>query len=104
MAVFYWKDLGLCGGNGSDPTYSKDVSSMSDEIDDTYVMTFGKHEGAAVGSVPASYLLWCHEQQGMKDFRPELYSYIKKNLKHLQNEARDEGIEGDEEENFTWRY
>jgi hypothetical protein len=60
---------------------------LNQEVDDSYILTFGKHKGESLGAVPASYLLWFYEQADSHKTRPLVYNYIKKNLKHLEKEA-----------------
>jgi len=45
-------------------------------ISDSYIMPFGKYEGDKIGDVPAKYLLWCLQQDWMKDKYPKVYQYL----------------------------
>ncbi len=57
---------------------------------DSTVMPFGKHKGAKLSDVPASYLLWLFEQTWIKDW-PGLYAYLKKNENLLMSEKSSSG-------------
>lgn len=63
------------------PITSKDIRV------ETKAMTFGKHKGKDFDDVPASYMLWLWEQDWIEDAYPDVYSYIKKNLNMLQQDA-----------------
>lgn len=76
----------------SDDTMSDDT--MSD--DTIYKFTFGKHRGKSIDNVPASYLLWCCEQESMMEIHPEIKQYIKENKRFLEEEVEhDREIEED---------
>lgn len=68
---------------------------MTEPADDTYIMPFGKYQGTSLGAVPASYLVWCYEQEGMEESRPELYAYLKKHIKLIKAEAGEEDYPDD---------
>jgi uncharacterized protein (DUF3820 family) len=53
-----------------------------------YEMPFGKHRGERLGDIPASYLLWLHDQS----FCPnKVRNYVERERKHLTEEAANEG-------------
>jgi len=56
-------------------------------MSDDYIFTFGKYQGQCIENVPASYLLWCYEQDEMMLRHPEIVAYVKKNKKHLDEEV-----------------
>lgn len=63
---------------------------MADFNDDTK-MPFGKHKGAKLKDVPASYLLWLYGQmEAQKQSQGPLFRYLKANLKVLEKEAEEE--------------
>lgn len=51
---------------------------------DETVMPFGVHKGKQLADVPASYLLWLHENNKCT---PELKQYIEANLSVIRLEA-----------------
>ena len=53
---------------------------------DKSLMPFGKHQGKPMIEVPASYLLWLHDNA--KDLRDPLKSYIKENIDVLRAEVK----------------
>lgn len=52
-------------------------------------MPFGKYGGEKLGDVPASYLLWCYEQEWIHDW-PGVRDYIKDGINWLKDEAKRE--------------
>lgn len=61
------------------------------------VIDFGKHKGRDLDEVPASYLLWMFEQKSFEITKPEIYAYIKRNLKAIQQDAKQEDAEAEAE-------
>lgn len=55
---------------------------------DTDKMPWGKHVGKPMQEVPASYLLYLHEN--MKDFKGEVADYIKENLETIKKQVVNE--------------
>lgn len=55
---------------------------MTDEL----TITFGKYKGEKVDAVPASYLLWCADQDWISRYS-KLENYINKNKKDLEKDA-----------------
>jgi hypothetical protein len=48
-------------------------------------MPFGKYKGTPLVKVPASYLLWFHDQDWALQYKP-LYNYVQANLKAIIQE------------------
>jgi hypothetical protein len=63
---------------------------MSFKLKDTDIMPFGKHKGAQLKDVPASYLLWLYEQMRRDNFNVKLAYYIDEHTKQLNQEAEEE--------------
>lgn len=57
--------------------------------DDTTILHYGnKHRGKKLGEVPATYLLFIHEEG--YTMPPQLRAYIVDNLEALKKQAKDE--------------
>ena len=57
-------------------------------ITDESIMQFGKYKGKKMKDVPASYLIWCYEQDWiLKD--PDLFTYIDTNWNALEQEVEE---------------
>jgi hypothetical protein len=54
-------------------------------LEDTDEITFGKHRGEKLGSIPAGYFIYLLDNC---DIRGRLYDYIKKNEKRLRTDAK----------------
>jgi uncharacterized protein (DUF3820 family) len=56
-------------------------------LEDTDIMPFGKYkkENRQMANVPASYLLWLHNNasEGVRETFPEVFEYIKDNMELL---------------------
>ncbi len=63
------------------------LNSTALEVNDETVMWFGKYKGKRLADVPASYLLWCYDQNVQQD---KLGLYTKRQLRSLRREAEDE--------------
>jgi len=46
-------------------------------------MPFGKYKGRKMEDVPDSYLVWCYEQEDMRQRWPELIAYIVNNAHRI---------------------
>lgn len=63
-------------------------------LTDTSPMPFGKHKGELMANVPASYLLWLHEQPWPRTNEWTALAvrrYIRDNLEAIQQEAKGGG-------------
>lgn len=60
-----------------------DLPALKDES----LLDFGKYKGKPMSQVPASYLLWCNEQDWIQN-KPRLQRYIQKNMDALEEEAK----------------
>lgn len=60
---------------------------LNEEVTDETIMWFGKYKGSRLADVPASYLMWCYDQNVQQD---KLGMYIKRQLRSLRREAEDE--------------
>ena len=56
-------------------------------MDDSSLMTWGKHRGKKRGDVPADYLLWFYDQLWAKEY-PGLWEYVAQNYLRLEREAK----------------
>lgn len=55
-------------------------------LSDSDPMPFGKHKGQSMKSVPASYLMWLHENGCNNE---DVSDYIAKHLDHLEDEVEE---------------
>lgn len=62
---------------------------MPVELKDTDPMPWGKHKGAQMQDVPASYLHWLWTEGKKNDDRCPVADYIRRNLTVLQAEHQD---------------
>lgn len=60
-------------------------------LTDTDLMPFGKHKGAKMEKVPASYLLWLWNQGNIS--HPGVRGYIENSLSALEKECPDTIVE-----------
>lgn len=60
------------------------------KLEDRSIMPFGRHHGKRLDQVPASYLLWCLDQEWCAREWPPLIEYIKKNMKALELEVKEQ--------------
>ena len=71
------------------------------------VFTFGKHKGYHVDDVPASYLLWCYDQDWFAEQNPIIFNYIVDELKAIKNEAKQDKMAAiaaiEEYEDWRWK-
>lgn len=63
---------------------------MATALTDTDPMPFGKHRGALMQDVPASYLDWLRGQDWF-DWRSPLGLYVKENESVIDKELKDQG-------------
>lgn len=56
------------------------------KMDDNSIMPFGKFKGLKLGNVPASYLLWAHEN--ILTLRLDLRMYIEENMDVLKKTSK----------------
>ena len=54
-------------------------------LDDLSPMPWGKHKGKSMEDVPASYLLWCYENEKTC---PQVKAYIAENMLVIQAERK----------------
>ena len=62
---------------------------MSEQMEDSDLMPFGKHKGDRLDQVPARYLLWLDEQPGFRKRTPTLAEYIRRNRSVLEKEIEE---------------
>lgn len=59
---------------------------MDKAIDDNYILTFGMHKGKKLANVPASWLVWLHDQNDNPG--NPLWDYIHEQIDDLRVEAK----------------
>ena len=63
-------------------------SVMGHALDDKHEITFGKHAGAKLGDIPASYLLFIADSDGTRE-TVGIFGYVLKNRDRLEKEAEE---------------
>ena len=59
-----------------------------DEINDNYVMPFGRHNGKKIANVPAEDLMWMYEQDWLEKKWPNIHKYIEDSMDAIKHEIR----------------
>lgn len=62
---------------------------MSEILTDQSRMPWGKYKNAQMANVPASYLMWCYEQNKCD---ASVKKYVEDNYRILQEEIEDEEL------------
>lgn len=58
-------------------------------LEDTDAIGFGKYKGTLLANVPASYLIWCYDNDRLP---PDVRFYVRRNYDVLLKEIKDESL------------